>query len=123
MKLGYLYSRYPVISQTFCDTEMIALEKLGFSLEVASVYPPLSSLRHAHVRQLRAPVRYAPPQPILRVWEKNAKAHGQWPSSLVDLHEEHYGWRYKPAHRARNALYFAEAVCPGRSRSFPRSFC
>jgi glycosyltransferase involved in cell wall biosynthesis len=108
MKLGYLYSRYPVISQTFCDTEMIALEKLGFSLEVASVYPPLSSLRHAHVRQLRAQVRYAPPQPILRVWEKNAKAHGQWPSSLVDLHEEHYGWRYKPAHRARNALYFAE---------------
>jgi len=25
MRLGYLYSRYPVISQTFCDTEMLAL--------------------------------------------------------------------------------------------------
>jgi glycosyltransferase involved in cell wall biosynthesis len=108
MKLGYLYSRYPVVSQTFCDTEMIALEKLGFSLEVASVYPPLSSLRHAHARQLLAPVRYAPPQPVLRVWEKNAKAQGSWPSPLVDLHEKHYGWRYKPSHRARNALYFAE---------------
>ena len=108
MKLGYLYSRYPVLSQTFCDTEMIALEKLGFALEIASVYPPLSSLRHAHGAQLIAPVHYAPPQPVLGVWEKGAKASGRWPSSLVDLHEERYGWRYKPAHRARNAIYFAE---------------
>jgi len=108
MKLGYLYSRYPVVSQTFCDTEMIALERMGFSLEVGSVYPPLSSLRHAQARQLRAPVRYAPPQPILRVWEKNARADGTWPAALVDRHEEDYGWRYKPAQRARNALYFAD---------------
>jgi glycosyltransferase involved in cell wall biosynthesis len=108
MRLGYLYSRYPVISQTFCDTEMLALEKLGFSLEIGSVYPPLSSLRHAHASRLRAPVRYAPPQAVLRVWEKNARASGQWPGALVDLHEENYGWRYKPAQRARNALYFAE---------------
>jgi glycosyltransferase involved in cell wall biosynthesis len=40
--------------------------------------------------------------------EKNARASGQWPSALVDLHEENYGWRYKPVQRARNALYFAE---------------
>jgi colanic acid/amylovoran biosynthesis glycosyltransferase len=108
MRLGYLYSRYPVISQTFCDTEMLALEKLGFSLEIGSVYPPLSSLRHAHGARLRAPVRYAPPQPVLRVWEKNAAASGKWPAALVDLHEKKYGWRYKPVQRARNALYFAE---------------
>jgi glycosyltransferase involved in cell wall biosynthesis len=87
---------------------MLALEKLGFSLEVGSIYPPLSSLRHAHASQLRAPIRYAPPQQVLRVWEKNAKARGKWPAALVDLHEEKYGWRYKPTQRARNALYFAE---------------
>jgi glycosyltransferase involved in cell wall biosynthesis len=87
---------------------MLALEKLGFSLEVGSIYPPLSSLRHAHASQLRAPIRYAPPQQVLRVWEKNAKTRGKWPRALVDLHEEKYGWRYKPAQRARNALYFAE---------------
>jgi hypothetical protein len=104
LRLGYLYSRYPVISQTFCDTEMLALEKLGFALEVGSIYPPLSTLRHAHAARLHAPVRYAPPQPVLRVWEENAKARGKWPEALVDLHEENYGWRYKPAHRARNAL-------------------
>ena len=108
MRLGYLYSRYPVISQTFCDTEMLALEKVGFSLEIGSIYAPLSTLRHAYAARLGAPIRYAPPQPVLRVWEKNAKAHGKWPGALVDRHEEKYGWRYKPAQRARNALYFAE---------------
>lgn len=108
MRLGYLYSRYPVISQTFCDTEMLALEKKGFSLEIGSVYPPLSSLRHAHAAHLHAPIRYAPPQQVLRVWENEARATGKWPGSLVDLHEENYGWRYKPAQRARNALYFAD---------------
>jgi glycosyltransferase involved in cell wall biosynthesis len=87
---------------------MLALEKLGFSLEIGSIYPSLSSLRHAYASQLRAPIRYAPPQQVLRVWEKNAKARGKWPGSLVDLHEEKYGSRYKPAQRARNALYFAE---------------
>lgn len=113
MRLGYLYSRYPVVSQTFCDTEMLALESMGFSLEVGSVYAPLSTLRHAHAAQLRAPVRYAPPQPVLRVWEDNAKAGGKWPEALVDLHEENYGWRYKPAQRARNALYFANLFTQG----------
>ena len=60
MRLGYLYSRYPVISQTFCDTEMLALEQLGVPLEIGSVYPPLTSLRHEHLSRLRAPIRYAP---------------------------------------------------------------
>ena len=27
MRLGYLYSRYPVLSQTFCDAEMLELER------------------------------------------------------------------------------------------------
>ena len=55
MRLGYLYSRYPVISQTFCDAEMLALERLGIELEIGSVYPPLTSLRHEHISRLRAP--------------------------------------------------------------------
>ena len=46
MRLGYLYSRYPVISQTFCDAEMLALERRGIELVIGSVYPPLTSLRH-----------------------------------------------------------------------------
>src|SRR6266487_2151502 len=108
MRLGYLYSRYPVISQTFCDREMLALERLGLPLEIGSVYPPLTSLRHEHISRLRAPIRYAPPQQILRIWERKAKKSGKCPGVLVDLHERKYGPQYKPGQRARNALYFAD---------------
>jgi glycosyltransferase involved in cell wall biosynthesis len=108
MRLGYLYSRYPVISQTFCDREMLELERLGWDLEIGSVYSPLTSLRHEHVSRLRAPIRYAPPQKILQTWEKKAKANGTWPAALVDLHRQKYGAAYKPEQRARNALWFAD---------------
>jgi hypothetical protein len=108
MRLGYLYSRYPVLSQTFCDAEMLALERLGFELEIGSVYPPLTSLRHEHIACLRAPIHYAPPQEILRISEKNAKADGKWPRNLVDRHERKYGTSVKAEQRARNALYFSD---------------
>src|SRR5947208_3858620 len=108
MRLGYLYSRYPVISQTFCDAEMLALERLGIELEIGSVYPPLTSLRHEHIARLRALIHYAPPQKILRIWEKEAKTTGKWPGELVDRHERKYGPGVKAEQRARNALYFAD---------------
>jgi glycosyltransferase involved in cell wall biosynthesis len=108
MHLGYLYSRYPVLSQTFCDAEMLALERLGFELEIGSVYPPLTSLRHEHITSLRAPIHYAPPQEILKISEKNAKTDGKWPRNLVDRHERKYGPSVKAEQRARNALYFAD---------------
>ncbi|PYL56195.1 MAG: hypothetical protein DMF31_13125, partial [Verrucomicrobia bacterium] len=108
MRLGYLYSRYPVLSQTFCDAEMLALERLGFELEIGSVYPPLTSLRHEHIACLQTPVHYAPPQEILKISERNAKTDGKWPQNLVDRHERKYGPGVKAEQRARNALYFAE---------------
>src|SRR6059058_4981032 len=108
MRLGYLYSRYPVLSQTFCDAEMLALEQLGFELEIGSVYPPLTSLRHEHIDCLRAPIQYAPPQEILKISEKNAKTDGKWPCDLVDRHERKYGPSVKAEQRARNALYFTD---------------
>ena len=108
MRLAYLYSRYPVISQTFCDMEMLELERRGFDLVVGSVHSPLSSLRHEHLRLLKAPICYAPPQSILKVWEKKAKAESRWPQTLIDEHEKKYGAPFKAALRARNALYFAD---------------
>jgi glycosyltransferase involved in cell wall biosynthesis len=111
VRLGYLYSRYPVISQTFCDAEMLALERRGIALETGSIYPPLTSLRHEHISRLRAPIHYAPPQRILKFWEKNAKAGlitSKWPRDLVEQHERKYGPIVKAEQRARNALYFAE---------------
>src|SRR6266487_2387569 len=118
MRLGYFYSRYPVISQTFCDMEMLALERLGLPLEIGSVYPPLTSLRHEHISRLRAPVRYAPPQEILKIWEKAAKTTGKWPGALVDQHERKYGPTFKAGQRARNALYFADLFARNRVDHF-----
>ena len=108
MRLGYLYSRYPVISQTFCDAEMLALERQGIELVIGSVYPPLTSLRHEYIARLSAPIHYAPPQEILKLFERNAKNNGKWPRHLVEEHEGKYGPMAKPEQRARNALYFAE---------------
>src|SRR5260370_29474490 len=108
MRLGYLYSRYPVISQTFCDAEMLALERHGIELVIGSVYPPLTSLRHQYIARLAAPIHYAPPQEILRILERNAKNTRKWPRHLVEQHEGRYGPVAKAEQRARNALYFAE---------------
>ncbi len=107
MRLGYLYSRYPVISQTFCDAEMLELEQRGIELVIGSVYPPLTSLRHEYISRLSAPIHYAPPQEILRILERNAKTTRKWPRDLVEQHEGRYGPMAKAEQRARNALYFA----------------
>src|SRR5437870_920743 len=108
MRLGYLYSRYPVISQTFCDAEMLELEQRGIELVIGSVYPPLTSLRHEYISKLSAPINYAPPQEILRIVERTAKTTHKWPRDLVEQHEGRYGPVAKAEQRARNALYFAE---------------
>src|SRR4051794_117215 len=108
MRLGYLYSRYPVISQTFCDAEMLALERRGIELVIGSVYPPLTSLRHEYIAKLRAPIHYALPQEILKILERNAKTTSKWPRDLVERHDAKYGPVAKAEQRARNALYFAD---------------
>jgi glycosyltransferase involved in cell wall biosynthesis len=108
MRLGYLYSRYPVLSQTFCDMEMLALERLGFSLVIGSIHPPLTSIRHPHATRLQTPVHYAPPPSILRLWEEKMREEKRWPQALIDSHERKYGTTVKAATRARNASYFAD---------------
>ena len=64
--IAYLYSRYPVVSQTFCDSEMLALERLGMRLSVISLNPPPSSFRHGRLQRLRAEVHYPPPSPVIK---------------------------------------------------------
>ncbi len=107
MQLGYLYSRYPVLSQTFCDMEMLELERRGCELVIGAVHPPLTTLRHEHFRRFRAPVYYAPPAPVMALWEKATREAGRWPAALVERHERKYGAEFKAALRARNASYFA----------------
>ena len=108
MRLGYLYSRYPVLSQTFCDAEMLELERRGIPLVIASMYPPKTPIRHEYLTKLRAPVHYAPEKAALEKLVKSAKRKGRWPEALVAEHERKYGPDYKAALRARNALFFVD---------------
>jgi glycosyltransferase involved in cell wall biosynthesis len=108
MQLAYLYSRYPVLSQTFCDMEMLELERRGYDLLIGSVHAPLTSLRHEHFEKFRSPVFYAPPAAILRLWERKTRAAGRWPEALVAQHDRTYGAAFKAELRARNACYFAQ---------------
>ena len=87
---------------------MLALERLGLELTIGSVYPPLTSLRHEHISCLRASIHYAPPQEILKILEKAARATGKWPRDRVQQHEQKYGPSAKAELRARNAFYFAD---------------
>ena len=108
MQLAYLYSRYPVISQTFCDMEMLELERRGYDLLIGAVHPPLTSLRHEHIGRFRSPVHYAPPASVMALWEEKARASERWPKALIRRHERKYGEAFKAALRARNAFYFAD---------------
>jgi len=108
MKLAYLYARYPIVSQTFCDTEMIAIEKSGRGLKVYSIHPPPTSFRHGHTRKLNAEIVYGPPPPVTKLLMERTKREGTWPEKLVRQQQERYGAQINPELRARNALYFAE---------------
>lgn len=108
MRLAYLYSRYPVLSQTFCDTEMLELERRGVELVIASMYPPKTPVRHEYLARLRGPVHYAPEKPALEDLVRKAKRKGRWPEGLIAQHEKKYGPDYKAALRARNALFFVD---------------
>jgi glycosyltransferase involved in cell wall biosynthesis len=118
MRLGYLYSRYPVLSQTFCDAEMLELERRKHEIVLGSLYPPKTALRHEYLKKLRAPIRYAPSSRELDALARKAKRKGRWPMALVAQHEKKYGAEYKAALRARNALFFVELFEGARVRHF-----
>ncbi len=108
MRLGYLYSRYPVLSQTFCDTEMLELERRGHEIVLASLYPPKTAVRHEYLAKLRAAIHYAPDSPALERRARKAKREGRWPEKLIAAHAKKYGPAYKAALRARNAFFFVD---------------
>lgn len=102
MPLAYLFSRYPVVSQTFCDSEMLALEARGRELVVASLNPPTTSFRHERLRDLKAEVLYPPPAPVLK-----AVALPPPMLALAKDHDSQYGGSFKAGTRARNAAWLA----------------
>ena len=111
MKVAYLFSRYPVPSQTFCDTEMRALEETGVEVAIFSISPPPTSFRHgAAGRPRRTPVHYLPPAPVLEVWGSAARRLGQWPTGLIAEHTRRHGAGRRPERHALHAVYLVEAL-------------
>ena len=108
MRIAYLFARYPVLSQTFIDTEILALERMGVEIEIYSIYAPPTSFRHGHHARMKAPVFYAPPQSLMKMGEQEARAGGRWPEALIADHDRRFGTAHKASLRARNALYLAD---------------
>jgi glycosyltransferase involved in cell wall biosynthesis len=105
-RVAYLFARYPVPSQTFCDSEILALEALGLSLEIQATSPPRSTFRHERLARLRAETCYLPPGRILRSHELRAK---RWPPDGVAEHARRHP-DHAVATRARHALALADAL-------------
>ncbi len=105
-RLAYLYSRYPVVSQTFCDSEMLALEVMGFDLEVVSLNPPPDSFRHERLDRLRAETHYPAPEDVVEAQAKQP-AFEEKLGALIKEHDTRYGKSFKSRTRARNAWHFA----------------
>ena len=105
-RVAYLFARYPVPSQTFCDSEILALEELGLSLEIHATSPPRSTFRHERLARLAAETCYLPPGKLLRSHELRAR---QWPSEWVSEHAARYPDHAIPA-KARHALVLADTL-------------
>ncbi len=110
-RIAYLFSRYPVVSQTFCDSEMLALEARGFDLDIASINPPPNAFRHERFDHFAAEVFYPPPSRVLGKLKSLREKDGSWQAKFGEMiarHDRDYGASFKAATRARNGLYFAE---------------
>ena len=87
-----------MVSQTFCDSEMLALERLGFQIEVCSLNRPPNSFRHERLDRLRAEIHYPPPSEVLAAFCETPDFSKKL-GALVKDHEERYGTGYKPRTR------------------------
>jgi glycosyltransferase involved in cell wall biosynthesis len=108
-RIAYLFARYPIPSQTFCDTEMLALEALGLDLEIDATSPPKSTFRHERLAKLQAELHVLPPVRIVRVHALRAEREGRFPTALVADYDGRYGRDAGGRTLARQAL----ALAPG----------
>lgn len=110
-KLAYLHSRYPVISQTFIDNEILGLEAAGWEVVVIALNPPKNDIRHPRLNGLKAPVLHAPPQVIRKEVETRLKADKRWPEDLIAKHAALPGVGRERAEAAcRNIAPFADLL-------------
>ncbi|HVH05012.1 MAG TPA: glycosyltransferase family 4 protein [Myxococcota bacterium] len=112
-RVAYLFARYPIPSQTFCDTEMLALEALGIAIEIDATSPPKLTFRHERLAKLAAETHFLPPARVVRAESLRAERDGRWPAAAVADYERRYGGAESGARTlARQAL----ALAPGLER-------
>ncbi len=109
-RLAYVFSRYPVLSQTFVDNEILGLEAAGWEIVLCSIHPPSDSFRHLRLNALRAPVIYAPPPDVRKGHERYLRAQGQWPTEPIKLYADTFGDKTRPEQTWQNTAYFAEQL-------------
>jgi glycosyltransferase involved in cell wall biosynthesis len=88
---------------------MLALERLGFQIEICSLNRPPNSFRHERLDRLRAEIHYPPPPEVLAAF-CDTPEFAQKLGPLRKDHEERYGTGYKPKTRARNAWFMAKRL-------------
>ncbi|MGF1656967.1 MAG: glycosyltransferase family 4 protein [Verrucomicrobiales bacterium] len=108
MRVAYLFSRFPVLSQTFCVTEMLGLQMHGVDVLAASIHPPQDFIRHASILDFPFPVIYNPSGSVLGRFRQAVQESGRWPEELLRSHDDQYGAELKNRTRARNAVFFAK---------------
>ncbi len=98
-RLAYLFSRYPVVSHTFIDNEILALEANGWKIVLAALSPPKNDFRHSRLDDLQAPVIYSPPTFIQKACDL--------PQDLLAEFQEKFGASLEPEKCLRNAIPLA----------------
>jgi glycosyltransferase involved in cell wall biosynthesis len=76
-QIGYLLRSYPRLSQTFILNEILALEKIGVSIQIFALTNPREKVIQMQVDQVQAPVHYldgdTQPRPLRTMLKENAR--------------------------------------------------
>ena len=81
-KLGIVLKGYPRLSETFISQEILALQNLGFNIQIISLRHPTDKTVHRVNKEITAPVTYLPeyvrgePLRVLKAWWKTRKLPG-----------------------------------------------
>jgi glycosyltransferase involved in cell wall biosynthesis len=74
-QIGYLLRSYPRLSQTFILNEILALEKIGVSIQIFALTNPHEKIVQMQVNEVQAPVHYleeaTQPRPLGNVLKEN----------------------------------------------------
>ena len=81
-KIGIVLKGYPRLSETFISQEILALQQLGFDIQIISLRHPTDKTVHRVNKEITAPVTYLPeyvrgePLRVLKAWWKARRMPG-----------------------------------------------